>query len=1158
MMGEDDPLAIGHEVLEAALLRGGRVDASARILNGVDEVVLSDRIWGAHLATPTIPSGKLDPLELFGPGSAPPPKAQRMSARRFEMLSLAARVRAARDAKLAWRIKDAKTEAEKEQQRLRNLELWKESRLAKAAEALGLNLNGFAEVSAEHVQGLLAWACDELGPDQGRRGTARTHEQLAMRAGLQLIGCRITAAGADGLRLVNARLPLSLRLIGCVVDCPILLAHTQLVSLDLSGSSMTGLDAGGLRAGGNIHLRRAVVTSQVTLAGARVEGNLNAAQMVVAPFRRTMAHAPVETEHGIVNLSKIDVGGEVSLGDARIWGGLSLRGAKLGRSLTLTGAVVVSPLGLFEKRVSELLDRTGLRKADRAGDPAMVDHVVAATLHPEPAWAEGGSTEGLNETDLGPVEVEEARLFGWAAADPAPGAEARNAVKAHVEAKRDLERLDYEDRVWGRLAKVTLRHLDARSLMAAVRADGMQVAGTVFARRAFFGGKVRLRYARIDGTMRLEGTLLRSAEAIGRSCVGMIAGTDGRPVQEEGQAPADLDTELDWILTRQDGFREEHTAVALDMRDTRVAGGVMMGRELTGDFVGRIERRASRAKASLGRERQDPTEVEGNLLMKGFVTHGDLILAGAHFTPLADSADFGRKQPLSETPASLRAENAEIAGDVDLRRSCGLWGLDLQNAAVGGDVRLSDKVRLEPYPSEGRDVACDPDGQGFRKVGCKHRATAVRGEVDLRGATVGGDALLVFDPAAGPVIKASLLSVKGRLGLHPQTNPGDQDQESFVLRPPDASRKADAADEKKASGSSRKPYVDLRHARCSVFIHPPQAWPSAEALSLDGFRYEQAHEVGPLAPHPHPAGNAKSWVLKGLVFGGLASMVLGLLLWWAADAAVTHFGRKLILHPNTGIALFLGVGMIAIYACARVLLPRVAGTGSGPRRPKSKDLDPRAIAYLARQRRLPNRFRLFRHHHPVMDTYLQAAQALRSAGRFHAANAIERARLRIRSKNLSWRHHGFAKGVLKVVDWVSGFGFELSRTAIMFGVLVVGASMLADYEASAGRLAHKHDAVVTLTEDAGLTLAEQEHPDPDLRPGLIYGLDLVLPLDLGAVGAWEAPEQGSPANLAWQAARTVGMSDWRSIFAMLGLVLSTIFGLALASRAESALANVKE
>jgi len=1155
-MGEGDPLAIGHEVLEAALLRGGRVDASARILNGVDEVVLSDRLWGAHLATPTIPSGKLDPLEVFGPGSAPPPRAQRMSARRFEMLSLAARVRAARDAKLAWGIKDAKTKAEKAQQRLRNLELWEKSRLARAAAALGLNLDGFAEVRAEHVQRLLAWACDELGPDQGRRGTARTHEQLAMRAGLQLIGCRITAAGADGLRLVNARLPLSLRLIGCVVDCPILLAHTQLVSLDLSGSSMTGLDAGGLRAGGNIHLRRAVVTSQVTLAGARVEGNLNAAQMVVAPFRRTMAHAPVETEHGIVNLSKIDVGGEVSLADARIWGGLSLRGAKLGRSLTLTGAVVVSPLGLFEKRVSELLDRTGLRKADRAGDPAMVDHVVAATLHPEPAWAKGGAARGLHAADLSPVEVEEARLFGWVASEPASGPEARKAVKAHVEAKRDLERLDYEDRVWGRLAKVTLRHLDARSLMAAVRADGMQVAGTVFARRGFFGGKVRLRYARIDGTMRLEGTLLRSAEAIGRSCVSMIAGNGGRPVVEEGQAPADLDTELDWVLTRQEGFPDEHTAVALDMRDTRVAGGVMMGREFTGDFEGRIDRRAKRAKASLHRERQDPTEVEGNLLMKGFVTHGDLILAGAHFTALADSADFGRKQPLLDTPATLRAENAEIAGDVDLRRSCGLWGLDLQNAAVGGDVKLSDKVRLEPYPSEGRDVACDPDGQGLRKVGCKHRASGVRGEVDLRGATVGGDALLVFDPAAGPVIKASLLSVKGRLGLHPQTKPGEQ--EAFTLRPPDASRKADTADEEKAPGTSRKPYVDLRHARCSVFIHPPQAWPSAEALSLDGFRYEQTHEVGPLAPHPHPAGDAKSWVLGGLALGGFASVVLGLLLWWAADATVTHFGRKLILHPNTGIALFLGLGTIATYGFARAFLPHIGGTGSGPRRPKSEDLAPRAIAYLDRQRRLPNRFRLFRHHHPVMDTYLQAAQALRAAGRFHAANAVERERLRIRSSNLSWRHHGFAKGVLKVVDWVSGFGFNLSRTAIMFGVLVVAASMLADYEASARRLEHKHDAVVTLTEDAGLTLAEEEHPDPDLRPGLIYGLDLVLPLDLGAVGAWEAPEQGSPANRAWQAARIVGVSDWRSIFGILGLILSTIFGLALASRAESALANVKE
>lgn len=1147
-MGDADTLHIGHEVLEAALLRGGRVDASARILNGSDKVVLSDGTWGAHLATPMIPSGDLDPLEIFGRGVPPPSPTERMSPRRFEMLSLAARVRSARDAQLAWGLEEARTDAERKRRESENLTAWNQSPLAESAAALGLNLKGFAEVQAEHLQGLLAWACDELGPDQGRRGTARTHEQLAMRAGLQLIGCRITSTSADGLRLVNARFPFSLRLIGCVVDCPILLAHTQLVTLDLSGSSMTGLDAGGLRAGGNVHLRRAVVTSQVTLAGAQVEGNLNAAQMVVAPFRPTMAHAPVETEHGIVNLSKIDVGGEVTLTEARIWGGLSLRGAKLGRSLSLTGAVVVSPLGLFEKRVAELLERAKLGRGRRARVYAGVDRAMARRRHLPPAWAGRSATSPMTS-----LEMEEARRFGFGEVEHEKVVQG---VRRHVGAKQTLERLDYEDRVWGTLAEDTLRHLDPRSLMSAIRADGMQVAGTVFARAAVIYGRLRLRYARIDGSVRLEGSLLRSAESIGRACAEMVRSAGPGPIQAKGEPAADLIQELQWAVTARKGFEEEGTAVALDMRDTHVVGGVMMGRDLSRDFLKRMERRQGRKLPPLRRQRQDPTEFQGNLLMKGFVTQGDLILAGAHFTPLANSADFDLIGPLKPLPhlaefeasgaptaasLSLRAENADIAGDLDLRGSHGLWGLDLQNAVVGGDVKFSDKASLRDHLETG-SAEEGRRGAGERWVTCEHRARQIRGEIDLRGATIGGDALLVFSPGVGPIIKAGLVSVKGRLGIHPQAADGPQDE--FLLEAP-------PSDPPKTGTPKDVRYIDLRHARCSVFIHPTNAWPADTGLSLDGFKYEQAHEIGPLAPHPYPASDAaESKVRLGLASGAAASIAFGLAFWFAAAGAAAFMGKKLILHSNTGIALFFSLGLAASYWLTRWLAERWVERKYGSRRPGAKDLRPRAIAYLSRQRRLPNRFRLFEHHHPVMDTYLQAAHALRSAGRFHAGNAVEQERLRVRASNLSWRHHGVAKALLKVVDWVSAYGFDLSRTAMLFAALVLFAAMLADFEASAGRLEHKHDAAFPFVLD--------DHPDPDVRPGLWYGLDLILPIDLGAVDAWEAPEQGAARGPFWRLARLAGLSDWRSIFALLGLMLSTIFGLALASRAESALANVKE
>ena len=45
-------------------------------------------------------------------------------------------------------------------------------------------------------------------------------------------------------------------------------------------------------------------------------------------------------------------------------------------------------------------------------------------------------------------------------------------------------------------------------------------------------------------------------------------------------------------------------------------------------------------------------------------------------------------------------------------------------------------------------------------------------------------------------------------------------------------------------------YIDLRHARATVFGHPPAAWPDPGALSLDGFAYQQTSDLGPLAPQP--------------------------------------------------------------------------------------------------------------------------------------------------------------------------------------------------------------------------------------------------------------------------------------------------------------------
>jgi len=230
------------DLLKRALKNGGVVDASAMVLGSAKAPVLSNATTGVH--RPPFMTAAFQ-YAAFGEeedqeDNRKPGHLRRQTVREFERLSLAARQRIG----------------------LTGKSLAAEQVKAKAA---NINLNGFYEVHAEDILEALAWVADELGPDQGKTGSATTAQQLAMRGGLQLIGCRITPRGdyRDGIRLVNARQPISLRLIGCVVECPILLAHCHLVSLDLSGSALNSLDATGLVASGSVHLRRTMVRSPV-------------------------------------------------------------------------------------------------------------------------------------------------------------------------------------------------------------------------------------------------------------------------------------------------------------------------------------------------------------------------------------------------------------------------------------------------------------------------------------------------------------------------------------------------------------------------------------------------------------------------------------------------------------------------------------------------------------------------------------------------------------------------------------------------------------------------------------------------------------------------------------------------------------------------------
>ena len=1236
--GPASPRWISLERIKDALRKGGMIDASALVLGRPDaEIHCSDGVTGVHKPPFLVSACEFEP---FGE------KAEngRTTVRDFERLSLAARIALTvgpnppADHKFADTVREAR-----------------------------LNIDAFPLVDPEDILEALAWVADELGPDQGRRGYAATAEQLAMRGGLQLIGCRIAQTrpprGQDGLRLVNARQPISLRLIGCVIECPVLLAHCELVSLDLSGSAMNALDATGLKASGSVHLRRTVVRTPVSFAGARIAGSLNASDAVFAPFAMVIPQTPIEPDHGMLNLSKATIENEVRLDQARIWGGLSLRGATIGRSLFLNRAVLISPIGLIEKRLCDLL------VADAV--PAGTDEVARQIARSDASLA-----ERLHSPARPSLAVEPPRGDIW-------GADASWAtISEHLQ---KAEVLEGETERWRHLTVRTLTKLRARALVSAVRADGLKVKGSVFARAVTCNGQFRMKYAEIEGGLRFEGAQFRSAAHILRTLVDHLKPDLDPSIHDALTAllrPADF-------LRNWEGEKPE---VALDLRDTRLAGDLSLGPTNPQD-----QRPVKPEARQPWRSRRDRVDLHGRINLDGLQTSGSVVLCSLMSNPqrpdaiseLERAAFLGEPHtsdpptPEGESGNDLSGEALTLAAlfrlerderplmmkvarwwirgktlpevgvanddwdehqrglmkaaarlsvismrqtrvgrDVDLRATKDVHGVDLENANVGGDLYFADK-------SNGR-TRKSYDAAGF--ITCENRAEAVRGTINLRAAEVAGDAFLVFDARQGPIIRAGMASFGGRLDIYPQIDgqtyqvPSERREASvkalgltgFWL---DTCAHPHDDGEPPATGGPRPPgkfcgacglmldkvedhlawYIDLRHAKASVFAHPPAAWPDPGALSLDGFVYQQTSDLGPLAPKPllvdfdkyqyERRRIAYAWRHdRGLrrregriAVAVLAAIVLGLgsLGWWLATTAVPVLLALTPIPPVTLVPVPTFVVSLAIilFLVWRFLRSISAGLPlrlkNGVFESHSRETAPRAIEYLGRQRVSESRFKWRPSGYHVLDSYSRAAKALREAGRYVSANLVEEARLRRRTEMLSWRHHGMAKFILRLVDLFAGYGFQLSRAVMLTGALVCAVAGISHWAAATDYLAARPAAAVS--EPAGApspvpvvkfqacgrsrTAASLEQDCPDM----IYAVDLLLPfIDLGEEKRWATQIPDRARNdigklpEPWQSLWVSLLRNWPALISILGIMLSAVLLTAMAARIESAFARVEE
>ena len=464
----------------------------------------------------------------------------------------------------------------------------------------------------------------------------------------------------------------------------------------------------------------------------------------------------------------------------------------------------------------------------------------------------------------------------------------------------------------------------------------------------------------------------------------------------------------------------------------------------------------------------------------------------------------------------------------------------------------------------------------------------------LRGCTIGGDARLVFNPrpGTGPSIKAELAKIGGRLDIMPY--PHRHDEDSFLLDIDEFARNEKRAGEERVliqkrsqysppsawrALTTRSPHIDLRSAKAVAFCHPPPAWPRQGGLSLTGFKYGRTANIGPLAPHPYSIDyNEHGLPVSPLRRSNRDDLRLCLAIVFTSFLLVSSV---LLVMPDSpvyrGSMLFSQegahgymrqidlVGRINLFLTFLVLSVCLWLEVLRNFAPRTDQSSPMALVYLKLQQVSRNRYRTPGTIYWALDPYVTATRALREEGRYLSAHAVEIDRLRQRYSMLSLRHHFLAKLLLGVVDRVSEYGFNISRTFVLLVLTLLAASMLAHASITVGALESKEakpDSPVGLvnvvTGNARLdSVPTTAPPPPDVANeefvSLLYAIDTVVPfLDFHQRDRWQAkiPKVHHLPNWAYLI--------WPDLFAAIGLFLTTIGVTSLATRMESVLARTED
>jgi hypothetical protein len=1006
---------------------------------------------------------------------------------------------------------------------------------------------------------------------------------MNMRRGLQLYGVHVVKDDKTDelpLQLANARLPFSLRLIACSFEMPISLSSASMVTLDLSGSAVPGLDATFLDLGGSLRLRRLYSSAPLDFTGARIHGVLDGADMVLQPFGEHPPAQAVSPERAMLGLNQVQIDNEIRLQRAQIWGGITMRGLEAKRSIYMSDAVVLAPLAVLEAMAKAASEQVSVWAAF---SPV---YLLSGNGHDGRKWWQEIRWQVATW------------LRGW-------GSEFHEALLKfrYTPDASQPDKTDEIDQAWKSLTIHALLTSNLRARTSAIRADGIKVAGSLFLERMVCHGRMRAKYAQIEGGLTLAGARLRSTEALMPTfdrlsyATSPVARDIGR-YREETYIPL-VDPE-----DAEDTGRLARGAdiYALDLRECRIAGDVRIG--LADDkvprgaaWMTRIDGKVAFDQANFdGRLRLECVIFEWSQRVSKPVTDAD-----GYTKQIGEEKSDRKKRLLRAEEHQISARGLITADSVDLCGCANLKGADFSNATIGGAL-LFFRKSAHPAAEKGADGAQDGEGENRETLKLVEPATGLGGaSIKLEGAKIGDDLRLLFDPGdqEGPRIKAQRVTVNGLLSIMPpgagHSVPLDAASHLKVLeriRDDREKQRTWAAkrgwfwpekervwtqkklwDKEMAAWKKTTPDVDLANATTTLLEFPSGAWPRAGRLIISGFRYERTLPRGPLAPHRLADEKNLPSKLEERHTYWTGCGILLIFFAVAVPLARTHF------DPEAPILLSSTIMLAALFAVAAIyiLVPRFTS-------PRSLNIVPMAIDWLQLQPPEVNAYRtrfsfgtwmsrtfggvwtldkpelgnLFR----SLEPYTIAADALRREGRWISANLVEQERFRVRNWQLSWRTHFLQKLSFKLADWLTEYGYNYARLMFFSALAVILAAMTVESAQHCGAIGPKVQNVNLLPPLAarpGEGGIECPHfASKEDRIALtrnldvaMFALDTVLPImDLGEAATWSVNKETTALGPGWwePVREYVTYARLLAFFHTVGLALAGLLLLGLSTR----------